>query len=91
MSPWRSNKNEPIRVNRKSEEELKLAVSDLLDRGYEVIKSGNYYEQKRDYTYAQSTTRKGLNRRKFEGIDQYQRHYAILRKKPIELADSTGA
>ena len=92
MLGWRNeNKNASFTVRRGNDKELQQAITDLLDRGYEVIKSGNYYEQKRDYTYAQSTTRKGLDRRKFEGIDQYQRHYAILRKKPIELADSTGA
>lgn len=82
MLGWRNeNKNASFTIRRRNEKELQQAINDLLERGFEVVKQGSYFEQKKDFTYSQSSTTSRLNRMQFESVDQMKRYYAIIKRK----------
>lgn len=89
---WRNeNKNAPITIQRKNEKELQVAIADLEERGFELVRVGVYLNEKKNFEYKQSSLQ-CFNKSVFAGTVSFPKHFAVLkRKKPIELADSTGA
>ena len=79
---WRNeNKNASFTVRRGNDKELQQAITDLLDRGYEVVRTGEYFVENKSYELNQSSTSKRLNRTHYAGVDHHKRCYAIIRRK----------
>ena len=88
---WRNeNKNAPITIQRKNEKELQVAIADLEERGFELVRVGVYLNEKKNFEYKQSSLQ-CFNKSVFAGTVSFPKHFAVLkRKKPVEMAVSTG-
>lgn len=88
---WRNeNKNAPITIQRKNEKELQVAIADLEERGFELVRVGVYLNEKKNFEYKQSSLQ-CFNKSVFAGTVSFPKHFAVLkRKKPVEMAVPTG-
>lgn len=90
MSPWRTlNKNTSFTIKRWHKHQLEDAIDELESRGFEVIGRVEHevVANNWDYQYNKSA---GGNKYNVNSTDGGRLYYARVRKKPIELADSTG-
>lgn len=88
---WRNeNKNAPITIQRKNEKELQVAIADLEERGFELVRVGVYLDEKKGFECKQSSLQR-FNKNVFAGTVSFPKHFAVLkRKKPVEMAVPTG-
>lgn len=84
------NGNLSFIIKRWNKHELETAIEELESRGFEVIGRGEreMVANNWDYNYGKSD---GGNKFSINSTAGGRMYYARVRKKPIELADSTGA
>ncbi|WP_332649714.1 hypothetical protein [Lysinibacillus sp. 54212] len=75
---WGREWNGEVKINRKNESELNIAIADLTARGFEVIRQGSNEQEKKHFDRRHN----GLGHKSvFSESSVYKNCWAVLRKK----------
>lgn len=71
-----NNPHQPFRIQRLNEKELNLAISDLIERGYEVVKRGVDQSEHKSFNYRENQGQKF----RFTSSETRKKCWAIMKR-----------